>query len=80
MSVHLKSIQVYITIIFMSQVVIFPEGTDLTDGSRKRSHQYADSHGLPQYKHVLHPKTTGFTFITQRMRKSMHLLEKYFLS
>ncbi|XP_049793655.1 lysocardiolipin acyltransferase 1-like [Schistocerca nitens] len=55
------------------QVLLFPEGTDLTEGSRQRSHNYADSHGLPHYQYVLHPKTTGFTFLAQRMRYNGHL-------
>jgi len=52
------------------QILLFPEGTDLTAGSQQRSHQFASSHQLDHYYQVLHPKTTGFVFLVQRMRQS----------
>jgi hypothetical protein len=52
------------------QILLFPEGTDLTAGSQQRSHQFASAHQLERYYQVLHPKTTGFVFLVQRMRQS----------
>ncbi|XP_068082622.1 lysocardiolipin acyltransferase 1-like [Anabrus simplex] len=55
------------------QILLFPEGTDLTEGSQQRSHQFAATHGLERYNFVLHPKTTGFVFLAQRMRQNGQL-------
>ncbi|KAL1524468.1 hypothetical protein AB1Y20_019362 [Prymnesium parvum] len=41
-------------------LLIFPEGTDLSPTNLAVSHKHAASHGLPQYSHVLHPRTAGF--------------------
>ncbi|XP_063160486.1 lysocardiolipin acyltransferase 1 isoform X3 [Candoia aspera] len=50
------------------QLLIFPEGTDLTDETKARSDTFAEKNGLQKYEYVLHPRTTGFTFIVDRLR------------
>ncbi|XP_077588124.1 lysocardiolipin acyltransferase 1 [Stigmatopora nigra] len=55
------------------QLLLFPEGTDLTENTRARSDKFAEQHDLPKYQHVLHPRTTGFTFIVERLRKGDNL-------
>ncbi|XP_051941370.1 lysocardiolipin acyltransferase 1 [Hippocampus zosterae] len=55
------------------QLLLFPEGTDLTENTRVRSDEFAAQHHLPKYQHVLHPRTTGFTFIVERLRKGDNL-------
>ncbi|MBN3304863.1 lysocardiolipin acyltransferase 1 [Amia ocellicauda] len=55
------------------QLLIFPEGTDLTENTRARSDQFAEKNGLPKYEYVLHPRTTGFTFIVDMLRKGDNL-------
>ena len=60
----------YTECIYFLQILLFPEGTDLTAGSQQRSHQFASAHQLEHYYQVLHPKTTGFVFLVQRMRQS----------
>lgn len=54
------------------QILLFPEGTDLSPSNIVRSNKYADKNNLPNYKHVLHPKTTGFVFLVETMRKSKY--------
>lgn len=49
---------------------MFPEGTDLSPDNIIRSNIYAKKNNLPNYQHVLHPKTTGFVFLVDTMRKS----------
>jgi len=49
---------------------LFPEGTDLSPSNVIRSNKYAEKNNLPNYKYVLHPKTTGFVFLADTMRKS----------
>ncbi|XP_027477408.1 lysocardiolipin acyltransferase 1 isoform X4 [Zalophus californianus] len=51
------------------QLLIFPEGTDLTENSKARSNDFAEKNGLQKYEYVLHPRTTGFTFVVERLRE-----------
>ncbi|XP_064151262.1 lysocardiolipin acyltransferase 1 isoform X4 [Loxodonta africana] len=51
------------------QLLIFPEGTDLTENSKARSNDFAEQNGLQKYEYVLHPRTTGFTFVVDRLRE-----------
>ncbi|XP_014249729.1 lysocardiolipin acyltransferase 1-like isoform X3 [Cimex lectularius] len=62
------------------QILIFPEGTNLTENSTQRSNEYADKYHLPHYKQVLHPKTTGFTYLVQKMSSVNQLDAVYDLS
>nr|CAD7573851.1 unnamed protein product [Timema californicum] len=55
------------------QILIFPEGTDLNIGSQEKSHHFASTHNLQRYYRVLHPKTTGFVFLAQRMKENGQL-------
>ncbi|KAF6103978.1 lysocardiolipin acyltransferase 1 [Phyllostomus discolor] len=52
------------------QLLIFPEGTDLTENSKARSNDFAEKNGLQKYEYVLHPRTTGFTFVVDRLREA----------
>ncbi|XP_037751521.1 lysocardiolipin acyltransferase 1 isoform X5 [Chelonia mydas] len=56
------------------QLLIFPEGTDLTANTKARSNEFAEKNGLRKYKYVLHPRTTGFTFVVERLREG-HIWE-----
>lgn len=49
-------------------LLLFPEGTDLSESNIKKSNAYAAKHNLQEYKHVLHPKSTGFFVSLQAMR------------
>jgi hypothetical protein len=40
-------------------LLIFPEGTDLSDSNIIKSNKYANQNGLEEMKYVLHPKSTG---------------------
>lgn len=55
------------------QLLLFPEGTDLTENTRARSDEFATKNGLPKFEYVLHPRTTGFTFIVETLRKADNL-------
>ncbi|XP_043495445.1 lysocardiolipin acyltransferase 1-like [Polistes fuscatus] len=56
-----------------TQLLIFPEGTDLTKTSKEKSDKYALQHQLPQYIYTLHPKTTGFSYLVQHLQKANYL-------
>ncbi|XP_028293548.1 lysocardiolipin acyltransferase 1 isoform X3 [Gouania willdenowi] len=55
------------------QLLLFPEGTDLTENTRTRSDAFAAQNSLPKLEYVLHPRTTGFTFIVDKLRKGDNL-------
>uniref|UniRef100_A0A2K6FTS8 Lysocardiolipin acyltransferase 1 n=1 Tax=Propithecus coquereli TaxID=379532 RepID=A0A2K6FTS8_PROCO len=55
------------------QLLIFPEGTDLTENSKARSNDFAEKNGLQKYEYVLHPRTTGFTFVVDQLREGKNL-------
>ncbi|KAL1764380.1 lysocardiolipin acyltransferase 1, partial [Sigmodon hispidus] len=56
------------------QLLIFPEGTDLTENNKTRSNDFAEKNGLQKYEYVLHPRTTGFTFVVERLREALCLV------
>lgn len=41
-------------------LLIFPEGTDLSESNQKRDKEFARQKGLPPYNHVLHPRSGAF--------------------
>ncbi|XP_064411482.1 lysocardiolipin acyltransferase 1 isoform X1 [Latimeria chalumnae] len=55
------------------QLLIFPEGTDLTENTKARSDKFAEQNGLQKYEYVLHPRTTGFTFIVECLKRGDNL-------
>lgn len=63
-----------------TQLLIFPEGTDLTKSSKEKSDKYALQHYLPQYNYTLHPKTTGFAYLAQHLQRASYLDAVYDLT
>jgi hypothetical protein len=49
---------------------MFPEGTDRTDHTLRRSRDYAKKHGLKELKNVLYPRSAGFIYMVNEMRRS----------
>jgi len=60
-----------------TQVLLFPEGTDFSANSKRRSDAFAHSNGLPIYDFVLHPRATGFANIVSYMRHETGLEAVY---
>ena len=52
------------------QLLLFPEGTNLTDKTRAKSNEFAAKTNQKPLKHLLHPRTTGFSHVASEMRKS----------
>ncbi|XP_072379018.1 lysocardiolipin acyltransferase 1-like [Diabrotica undecimpunctata] len=64
----------YITDIkYKHSLLLFPEGTDFTEETKKSSDNYALKNNLPLYETVLHPKTTGFVYLTQQLLQKQSL-------
>ncbi|XP_035711163.1 lysocardiolipin acyltransferase 1-like [Folsomia candida] len=61
-------------------ILIFPEGNHLFAATKKKSNAFAKKAGLPGYDYVLHPRTTGFTFLVQQMQKNSRLDAVYDLT
>jgi len=51
------------------QILLFPEGTDKTPDTTKRSDEWAKKNNLKQLNYTLHPRSTGFIFILNLMKK-----------
>lgn len=50
------------------QLLLFPEGGDLTPKTRQRSNTFADANQLPRVQYCFHPRTTGFSYAVNAMR------------
>ena len=48
---------------------MFPEGTDKTAYTSRRSNEYAKKNGLPELQHLLYPRLAGFIHLVNEMRK-----------
>lgn len=62
------------------QLLIFPEGTDLTKTSKIKSDNYAKKNNLSLYDYTLHPKTTGFTYLVRHLQNANFLDAVYDLT
>ncbi|KIH50834.1 hypothetical protein ANCDUO_19084, partial [Ancylostoma duodenale] len=58
-------------------LLLFPEGTDRGARAAAQSNAFARENGLPQYDYVLHPRTTGFNYLLDVMRKSNYISYVY---
>ena len=50
------------------QLLLFPEGGDLTLKSREKSDSYADTNELKRYEYCLHPRARGFVYVMEALR------------
>ncbi|KAF2206720.1 hypothetical protein CERZMDRAFT_52485, partial [Cercospora zeae-maydis SCOH1-5] len=55
-------------------LLIFPEGTNLSDVTRQKSAKWAEKTGVPDMKHQLLPRSTGLHFCLQELRASTNWL------
>ena len=51
------------------QLLLFPEGTDLSESNKHKSHLFAEQNGLPKYEYLLNTRTRGFLHCVQELRK-----------
>ncbi|XP_019871786.1 lysocardiolipin acyltransferase 1 [Aethina tumida] len=73
----LKTFTKYLTYIsdlgYKFSLILFPEGTDFTPTTKGNSDRFAEKNGLVKYDYVLHPRTTGFTYIASQLLKTRSL-------
>ena len=60
------------------QLVLFPEGTNLTPSAQEKSRIYGEANNLKPLNYLLQPRTTGFTYLVQQMRERECNLIHYF--
>jgi 1-acyl-sn-glycerol-3-phosphate acyltransferase len=51
-------------------LIIFPEGTNLSETTRERSKKWAEKNGLQDMKHQLLPRSTGLKFCLNELRET----------
>ena len=51
------------------QILMFPEGTELTERSSARSDKFAKENNYPSLEYLIHPRTTGFKYVLKSLRK-----------
>jgi len=67
---HIKRILKYQTDLNAKpNILYFPEGTDLTEETKARSHKYSKENDLPLFEYVLQPRVTGFCFFVKTLRE-----------
>ncbi|MCJ1306908.1 hypothetical protein MMC25_000552 [Agyrium rufum] len=52
-------------------LIIFPEGTNLSANTRKRSTKWAEQQGISDFKNILIPRTTGFQFCLEQLKPTV---------
>lgn len=63
----------YNTLKHPMELLIFPEGTDFCKKSVESSDRFADRMNKPKYKFVLHPRKTGFQFLSHKMIQNQQI-------
>ncbi|KAF2477707.1 acyltransferase-domain-containing protein [Lindgomyces ingoldianus] len=51
-------------------LIIFPEGTNLSESTREKSKKWAEKNGLKDMKHQLLPRSTGLRFCLQELKET----------
>lgn len=70
---HISKMLAYLTSLgTIPSLLLFPEGTDLSDSNIEKSNRFASSNNLPQYKYVLHPKPSGLVTALNCYREQEH--------
>ena len=52
-------------------LLIFPEGTNLSDNGRIGSKKWADKNGIEDLRHAMLPRSTGLLFCLQELEKTV---------
>ena len=52
-------------------LLIFPEGTNLSDNGRAGSKRWADKNGIPDLRHAMLPRSTGLLFCLQELEQTV---------
>ncbi|XP_013193339.1 lysocardiolipin acyltransferase 1 [Amyelois transitella] len=66
----LQFVEYYKKLKYPCRLVLFPEGTDLSEDNKRRSDKFAAANNLPKLEYVLHPRTTGWVALCSALRGS----------
>jgi len=53
------------------QLLIFPEGSDLSESNLAKSHKWAEENGATKYMQILQPRTKGYALCHNHLKKSI---------
>ncbi|VDN54588.1 unnamed protein product [Dracunculus medinensis] len=68
-----KAIDYFANIGYDYQILFFPEGTDKSERTTKKSNDYAKKNGLPELKYVIYPRSAGLVHLIRRMREHNYI-------
>lgn len=67
---HISKMLAYLTSLrTVPSLLLFPEGTDLSQSNIEKSNRFATENNLPQYQQVLHPKPSGLVTAVSAYRE-----------
>jgi 1-acyl-sn-glycerol-3-phosphate acyltransferase len=67
---HISKMLTYIASLgTVPSLLLFPEGTDLSESNLQKSNRFATENNLPQYQQVLHPKPSGLVTAVSAYRE-----------
>jgi lysocardiolipin and lysophospholipid acyltransferase len=55
-------------------LLLFPEGTNLSDNGRVASKKWADKNNIPDLRHALLPRSTGLGFCLQELKDTVEYM------
>lgn len=55
-------------------LLIFPEGTNLSDNGRINSKKWADKNRIPDLRHAMLPRSTGLLYCVQELQRTTEWL------
>uniref|UniRef100_A0A0N5AAR5 PlsC domain-containing protein n=1 Tax=Syphacia muris TaxID=451379 RepID=A0A0N5AAR5_9BILA len=68
-----EAIEYYSKVGSKYQILIFPEGTDKTNYTTKKSNEYAKKNGLKELSYLLYPRSGGLTHMIEKMRQCNYI-------
>ncbi|TKR61056.1 hypothetical protein L596_028221 [Steinernema carpocapsae] len=68
-----QAIDYYIGVFGNYQILLFPEGTDKSPWTTKKSEEFAKKNGFRTLKQVIYPRTAGFLHLLEKMRQENYV-------
>jgi len=56
------------------QLLLFPEGTDLSESNKQRNKEFCEKNNLPMYEHLLYPRTKGWYNTVRMLRPTLNAI------
>jgi len=66
-----KILKYYVGRSYPLQLLLFPEGTDLSPSNKQKSIEWAKKNDLPKYEYLLQPRLRGFSYAVELLRSNV---------